>query len=161
MVIFPWKYVLIISFYHEQFAVTPVNIPQMDVSHPPSCLPNEILKIKKNIEKQCNLTVNLAIVLVHTYIFHNICLISIPHMKIVSSDWLRTYIKLLTIVSYSSLNKYPTFVQPFPIKLLLYSIFFNEWKSVKMSLCVLTPPPIHITTRMSGPARGSVPEGVD
>ena len=73
------------------------------------------------------------------------------------------YIKLLTIVSYNSLNKYPTFVQPFPIKLLLYSIFFNEWKSVKLSLLVLTPPPppIHITTRTSGPARGSVPEGVD
>ena len=55
-----------------------------------------------------------------------------------------SYIKLLTIVSYC-LNKYPTFVQPFPIKLLLYSIFFNEWKSVKLSLLVLTPPPIHIT----------------
>ena len=52
-------------------------------------------------------------------------------------------------------------MQLFPRKLLLYSIFFNEWKSVKLSLLVLTPPLIHITTRMSGPARGSVPEGVD
>ena len=78
-----------------------------------------------------------------------------------TTDYYNSYIKLLTIVSYTSLNKYPTFVQPFPRKMLLYSIFFNEWKSVKLSLLVLTPPPIHITTRTSGPARGSVPEGVD
>ena len=71
-----------------------------------------------------------------------------------------SYIELLTIVSYNSLNKYPTFVQPFPRKMLLYSIFSNEWKSVKLSLLVLTPLPIHITTRTSGNARGSVPEGV-
>ena len=35
-------------------------------------------------------------------------------------------------------------MQPFPRKMLLYSIFFNEWKSVKLSLLLLTPPPIHI-----------------
>ena len=82
------------------------------------------------------------------------------HFLTTKGPW-NSYIKLLTIVSYNSLNKYPTFVQPFPRKMLLYSIFFNEWKSVKLSLHVLTPPPIHITTRTSGPARGSVPEGVD
>ena len=50
-------------------------------------------------------------------------------------------------------------MQPFPRKLLLYSIFFNEWKSVKLSLVVLTPLPLHITTRPSGPARGSSSRG--
>ena len=49
---------------------------------------------------------------------------------------LNSYIKLQASVLNTSLPKYPTFLKSFPIKLLLYSIFFNEWKSVRLSLLV-------------------------